>query len=169
MTAAVRGLGAALIALVALCAAPASAHTDLLTSRPADAAVLNAPPAQVSARFGETVLPAGAQLVARDSAGTPVDLGPVRTRDTRVLARGPQGTAPGRYTVGYRVTGTDGHPVEGSFSFRIRAADDPATPSPSPAAPPEPAGQQGPNYLQIGLLAVALAAAVYFVWRSRAV
>jgi methionine-rich copper-binding protein CopC len=170
MPAAVRGVGAALLALVALAAAPASAHTDLVSSRPADAAVLTAPPAQVSARFGDPVLEAGAQLAAQDAAGAAVELGPVRARDDRVLARWPQGTPPGRYTVSYRVAGTDGHPLQGSFSFRIRAAETADTPRASPAAQPEPdSGQAGPNYIQIALLVVALAAAGYFVWRSRAV
>jgi len=74
MPAASRGIGVTLLAaLFALLATPVAAHTDLVSSRPADGAVLDAAPPAVSARFGEDLLPAGARLVAEDASGAAVD------------------------------------------------------------------------------------------------
>ena len=51
---------------------------------------------------------------------------------------GPSGT----YTVNYRVTSADGHPVSGSWTFRLTVSAT-GTPGPSAAKPAEPGGGGG--------------------------
>jgi copper resistance protein C len=120
---------AALTLLVTLSlAAPLSAahaHPRLLKATPAADSRSTEAPQQVALTFNE----------ALDIALTRVTLlrgdAPVRVDSLRVAA-GDEKTivaslgaplAPGRYTVRWQVTGSDGHPVRGTYSFEILASD----------------------------------------------
>lgn len=123
---------AALVAAVALVGAPAaSAHAARIASDPADNAALAEGPQRVNATFSEQLQAefAAMTVVGPDgnlwSDGSPQVQGAVIAVGVRPL--GPAGT----YTVNYRVTSTDGHPVSGSWSFRLTVA---ATGTPGPAA-----------------------------------
>lgn len=53
--------------------------------------------------------------------------------DKTIVASFGRALAPGRYTVRWQVTGDDGHPVRGQFSFEVLPATPaPATPASSP-------------------------------------
>ncbi len=123
---------AALLAALALAGAPiAAAHTTRIATDPADNVALAQGPQRVSATFNEQLAPAFAAMtvVGPDgnlwSRGDPQVQGAVLAVAMRPL--GPAGT----YTVNYRVTSADGHPVTGSWSFRMTVA---ATGTPGPSA-----------------------------------
>ncbi len=172
-------LVAALMALFTV--APAAAHTSLISTDPADGQTLKKPPATVSLRFAEPLLDAGARMVAKDSTGATIELGPAQVQGQTLTAPWPTAADSGTYTVAYRAVAGDGHPLEGRFSFSIESA----TRSPEPPAPAESAvppapdvsaspvsaatGQStGINPLVWVLAAVALLGGGVLIWRSRA-
>jgi hypothetical protein len=118
-----------------LSAPAADAHSVLLSSSPAaDAAVAESP--------------AEAVLVVNE---------PVENRFTELAVLGPDGTShwaagpsivdgrvsapvrPGAYTIRYRVTSADGHPVSGAIAFRLTVAG-PGAAAPAAAMTASPAG-----------------------------
>lgn len=134
---------AAAVVAMALTAAPtASAHAARIAADPAENTALTAGPQRVSATFNEQMQPefAAMTVVGPDgnlwSSGEPQVQGAVLSVGVRPL--GPAGT----YTVNYRVTSADGHPVSGSWTFRLSVAAT-GTPGPSAAKPAEPAGDGG--------------------------
>jgi copper resistance protein C len=131
---------AALLAATALAMAPlASAHAVRIACDPAEGAKLASGPAQVSATFNEPLQKAfpAMTVVGPDanlwSSGDPRIDGAVISVALRPL--GPVG----RYTVNYRVTSADGHPVTGSWWFELTAPGS-GTPGPPAAAPPNAGG-----------------------------
>lgn len=122
------------LTVTALAGAPfASAHAVRVSTDPADKAELTASPPTVSATFNEALQPqfAAMTVVGPDgnlwTDGDPKIEGAVIRIGVRPL--GPAG----EYTVNYRVTSADGHPVSGSWSFRLTTAGT-GTPGPSAAA-----------------------------------
>ena len=107
-----------------LAAAPvASAHATLVSSSPADGAVLARSPAKVSATFDEPVgsTPDSIQVLAPN--GDRVDTGGTThgsQPQTIVVALLP-GLQGGTYTVGWHVVSDDSHPVQGAFTFSVGA------------------------------------------------
>ncbi|WP_234834799.1 copper resistance CopC family protein [Mycolicibacterium stellerae] len=137
---------AALVAAMALAGAPvAAAHAARIAADPADGASLGQGPQRVSATFNEQLQPefAAMTVVGPDgnlwSTGDPQVQGAVIAVEVRPL--GPAGT----YTVNYRVTSADGHPVSGSWSFRLTVAAA-GTPGPSAA---RPAGSGGDGAIPV--------------------
>lgn len=103
-------------------AAPASAHSSLKSSVPAQDAQLSAGPPEVVLTFNEPLQEQFAVLtvVGPDGNfwhdGTATVDGPRLRVALRPL--GPSGT----YTVNYRVTSADGHPIEGQRRFTLTVA-----------------------------------------------
>jgi copper transport protein len=120
---AVRSAAAVLVAVIGffVVVAPASAHTTLVSTDPADGAVVPGPVRAVSATFDETVRvspdslrvfsPDGRRV---DTGGTLVGAAPssIRVLLTPVLAQG-------TYTVAWHVVSADTHPLQGAFTFSI--------------------------------------------------
>ena len=102
-------------------AASADAHDVLVSTSPANGAQVTTVPPQVSLRFDQTVLGLGTEVVVTGPAG-PVQLGKASVVDNTVTERLQPGAPAGRYTVDWRVTSVDGHPVSGTFAFTARAA-----------------------------------------------
>jgi methionine-rich copper-binding protein CopC len=155
-------------------ALPATAHTDLVSTNPADGQTVDNPPEQLRLRFAEDMLDGGARVVARDDEGVDVAVGSPRVDGSVLTASWPSSADAGRYTVAWRAVSDDGHPLEGQFVFTIRAQD---APSEQPSAqeselPVQPVSaeepQTGVNLVLPGLLIVVVAAVGFFVWRSRA-
>lgn len=122
-----RTLGAVAIALLTaglavLGAGPAAAHSVLVSVDPADGAQLSTGPARVTFTFNENLQPSfpSVTVVGPDhnlwSEGQPVVDGPHVSIAVREL--GPAG----KYTMAYRVTSADGHPVSGTRSFTLTTA-----------------------------------------------
>lgn len=138
-----RTTGAALAAgvVLALVAAPAYAHDELKSSNPADGATVATPPAQVVLTFEEPPVALGAQVVVTGPDGS-VSSGTPRLEGDDVIADVQPQAPAGRYTIEWRVTSDDGHPVSGTLAFTAQAAAAGTTPSAAaatPAATPAPA------------------------------
>ena len=66
-----------MVTALALGAAPASAHAQLLSTEPASNEVLDAPPDQVVLHFSEAVQPPGDAIQVFAASGDEVDVGDV--------------------------------------------------------------------------------------------
>ncbi|WP_168212115.1 copper resistance CopC family protein [Actinomadura rubteroloni] len=135
-------------------AAPASAHTRLVSSTPADGASVAAP-AQVTLTFSDEIRVA--QVVVKDAGGAQVQDGAAARAGTTVTQKLKAAVPPGAYTVAYRVVGADGHPVTAeSPSFVVAGGDAPPALSPAestgqPSAADKPAAKDsgGPSWAWI--------------------
>jgi copper resistance protein C len=126
------GLLAVLLSLplAVLAAGPASAHTKLVSSNPANAAALVGPPTQIVLTFNEE--PKSVTSVRAQSTDGPlVALGEPVLDGKTVTVSWPQDQAPGLFRLVYVLVSDDGDPVEGPLLFSYAAA--PAS-SPAPAA-----------------------------------
>ena len=119
-------LGAGLA--LALVAVPASAHDELTSSNPTDGAALAQPPSAVVLTFEEPPVELGLQVVVTGPDGQVSSSAP-RIDGDDVVTEVQPGAPAGRYTVEWRVTSDDGHPVSGTFAFTATAAAAGATPS----------------------------------------
>lgn len=108
-------------ALLAVFAAPAAhAHSDLVSSSPADGEALASAPANVALQFNEEISAAGLQVVAQGPDG-PVTLGTPIIEGASVITPWPADAPGGSYRVAYRVVSADGHPIDGSIGFSYAA------------------------------------------------
>ena len=116
---------AVVLVLAALCcvweAGPASAHTDLVWSYPAQGASLPYPPAQVALETSDPVDVGLSQIVVRDANGriqTVSDTSLTKGASVLLATLDDQG-AWGQWTVDYRLVGADGHAVTGRIDFAV--------------------------------------------------
>jgi copper resistance protein C len=117
---------AAVLALATLCcvwwAAPASAHTDVVWSYPAQGVSLPYTPNQVAIETSDPVDLGLSQIVVRDAEGQAVTVSDkTLTQGASVLLvkLDDRGAAWGQWTVDYRLVGPDGHPVTGRIDFAV--------------------------------------------------
>lgn len=156
---------------------PAFAHARLTETYPADGDALAEPPEQVQLRFSE---PVGAEfdpIEVYDQEGDRVDEDDARVspEDRRLLVADLGEPGEGSYTVGWRVTSADGHPVDGGFEFAVDAsavgagAGSPIAPVERSAEQEEEAGSMWGAVLAIlaVLLVCVLAVAGLVVLRQR--
>lgn len=122
---------------------PASAHSALTSSTPADGAVVTEPLESVDLTFSEAPLAgldAGLRIQVTDASGTDVATGDVTVSGTTM--RRTVDLDRGSYTVLWRYVSPDGHPIEGKLAFEYRAAAPVSTPSatgtPTPTASTAP-------------------------------
>ena len=157
------GLLIAMMLTVTTNAGVAFAHAIRIAADPAENAALTAGPSRVTATFNEQLQSAFAAMtvVGPDrnlwSSGEPRVQGASLSVDVRPL--GPSGT----YTVNYRVTSADGHPVSGAWSFRLTV---PGTGKPGPAAHPADTSTGGFPVWPFALGAVVLVGAAA-LWAAR--
>lgn len=119
-------LGALLLSF-ALVAAPASAHDSLIASSPADGETLTTAPADLTLTYSAEIAQIGADVVVTDPAGTVVSQ-PLTVTGTDVVVPLAADLGPGDYAVAWRVTSSDGHPIDGTLAFTL---DVPAVASPT--------------------------------------
>lgn len=126
------------VGLALLGAAPAAAHSELISSNPEAGQALDYAPIGVKLVFNQdinesfaTVSVVGPGNEQWAQGETAVD-GPTVTVSVR------DGAPIGRYTVGYRVTSADGHPITGSYDFTVTSLD--PVDAPSSTAPTDAAG-----------------------------
>lgn len=135
------GAVAVLLGLLGGATAPAAAHTDLVGSDPADGASLLRAPDRVTLTFNEAMDPrlASVTLTVGPGGGTLLSV-VAGAEPTELVARMPAGMAAGgRWRIAFRVTSTDGHPVQGKFSFNVKPPLASATDAPSTASETDPA------------------------------
>jgi len=117
--------------LVVTAAAPASAHTRLLSSTPANGATVPTAPATIQLLFAQRLLGLGAVAVDGPggvgvAAGEAVLAGATVTQ--ALVANRPAGS----YRLAYRIVSADGHPVAGEITFTATAGT--GAPSTAPSA-----------------------------------
>ena len=163
----------ALFAVVALTlggASPSWAHTALSATTPADGAELAVAPSEVVLQFTDEVIELGALVSVTGPPGA-VDVGPLTVSGSTVTAGLPASMPGGSYSVDWRVSASDGHPISGTFSFSVEegapsrsegadppvsatdpapAAADAATPAaveePGETSEETPGGDEGPSW-----------------------
>jgi copper resistance protein C len=117
---------AALLALSAawllLSCVPVLAHARLVETYPADEDTLAEPPEQVQLLYNEPVEAAFDPIEVYDPEGDRVNEDDVReASDNRrlLIVDLVEGLPEGSYTVEWRVTSADGHPVSGEYGFDV--------------------------------------------------
>jgi methionine-rich copper-binding protein CopC len=121
----VRGVLISAAAAAVLAATPpaSEAHTDLVESRPVAGEVVNGAIDRIRLQFATPVLEEFTDVVVTSdgpaSVASPVVSGGV------VEARVSGLDATGTYVVAYRTVAVDGHPVTGSFTFKVGLDADP--------------------------------------------
>ena len=109
------------IPISVLVAGPASAHTKLVSSNPAEGAALPTAPQQIVLTFNE--VPASVTSVrAQDTNGPLVALGDPVQNGATVTVSWPQDQAPGLFRLVYVLVSDDGDPVEGTLLFSYAAS-----------------------------------------------
>lgn len=109
---------ALLLLLVVAQPSAAVAHASLITSDPADNAVLAVAPASLTLTFNEAVTPLLMRIV--DQHGVVTDIARVDSRGDNLVIMPPALNA-GAYVLSWRVISEDGHPVGGALTFWIGA------------------------------------------------
>ncbi|MGV0837656.1 copper resistance CopC family protein [Mycolicibacterium thermoresistibile] len=167
------GALAGILTLLAVAGAPvASAHATLMSTDPADGAVLDEAPQRVAATFNEPMQDtfAAMTVVGPDghlwSTGEAEVDGPVVSVAVKPL--GPAGT----YTANYRATSADGHVVSGSWTFEMNVVGvgEPGPPAtlPDDAADDEAAAESDPPvWVFVAIAAVIVAGGLFWVMRRQ--
>jgi methionine-rich copper-binding protein CopC len=158
---------AALVAALLLTggvATPAAAHNGLSSADPADGTRLARTPEAVVLTFDEPAVSLGTQVLVTGPDGPAAD-GPAQLVDATVRQPLVDGAPGGTYTVDWRVTSADGHPVTGRLTFTSDAAGAGLYPGRAPTAVPVEAASTAWGWL--GLAALLLAAAGTIAVRRR--
>ncbi len=116
---------------------PAAAHTDLVSSSPADGENLEAVPSRVQLEFAQRVVAELSEVEIRGPDGTRSAEGLLAGDDALVAivdTTGPDGA----WAVDYRVVAADGHVVTGSIDFTVGAAGAAGAAAGSSAIDPRP-------------------------------
>lgn len=111
--------------LILLTSAPASAHAGLLLASPEEGETLSRPPDEVRLRFNEPVRAEFDPVNVVDEDGDRVDVGDAETEpdDPEVVVASLEDLPNGTYTVEWRVTSTDGDPVDADYEFVVAGSD----------------------------------------------
>ena len=113
----------AIVLVVVILATPsmALAHAGLESSDPAPGAYLDVSPSQVELTFDEPVSSAFGSIRVLDAAANVRVETPVRRGNTKhvVIGQLDEKLDDGTYVVVWRVVSSDGHPVQGSFTFTV--------------------------------------------------
>lgn len=131
--AAARSVLLLLMALAAMAAGvtAARAHASLLSSQPADGAMLAQAPAAATLTFNEPVSVQALRLIGPDATTTVLPMPNASATLTVALPALAQGT----HLLSWRVISADGHPVGGSLIFSVgRITGPPAAATDTPAA-----------------------------------
>lgn len=144
-------------------AAPAQAHDELLSSNPEANAIVEVAPEEISLRYSGEIMDIGNQVRVTNADGEQVGKG-------NVLVKGMTVTQPlaikdlqadDTYTVKWRVVSSDGHPIQGVYTFTVGKGKEIATPTASAstsAVSVSPTDKTGFNATNIAIVLVASAA-----------
>lgn len=180
------------LAAVLATATRADAHNALQGTDPADGSTVATPPTHVTLTFDQPAQALGTEIVVLGPDGSTVSTGTPELVDTTVSQALAAGLPAGDYTVQWRVTSADGHPLSGELAFTASAASAtaaPETPEPTttaeataePAAPSpevtasaqqelaedEDAGLEAGVLVAIAVAVLAAGAVTVFVVRER--
>jgi methionine-rich copper-binding protein CopC len=114
-------------------AASASAHNLLLSSSPADKSTVAVLPNEITLTFNEPALALGSVMRVTGPTGD-VAQGRLSAVDRSMRQAIRPGSPGGAYTVLWRVTSLDGHPISGEFTFTATAGNGGTAPATSPGS-----------------------------------
>ena len=152
-------------------ALPASAHAQLETTNPGPGATLKDLPKQVVLGFSEDIH-APAFVSVTSPGGVNVAKGQVRIVDTKVTQTLGAPAGAGKYTVSYRITSADGHPVGGTVSFMVLRTAGAGSGTPQGSGSPQSTGGGSGGIgtaqlvLLLGVLLVGLAVLAFGTRRA---
>jgi methionine-rich copper-binding protein CopC len=126
-------------AALLLVAGPASAHDQLLSSDPKDGATLDAQPASITLTFSASPLDTGIEIALVGPDGVTARGEDIQVDDEVVTAQLPGDLPPGGYDVAWHVVSSDGHPIDGEFSYTVEGE---AEPTAEPSTEPEMSTQE---------------------------
>lgn len=106
------------LVLAASLPAPASAHAALLSTSPEEGATVQTAPGEVAATFSEILDGPSTEIAVTGPEETPIEVEPA-TFDGDTFIQPMLYTAPGDYTIAFRVISEDGHRVDGSLTFTV--------------------------------------------------
>lgn len=139
------------LALLRLGMPSALAHDGLLATSPADGESVAVAPGSVTLEFSGEIRALGTEVLVTGPDGSPASDGTVEVESGTVVAQLATGRPAGTYTVRWRATSSDGHPLTGTFSFAVE------TGGPAGQASAEftqaPAGATGTSSPSVGWLA----------------
>jgi len=132
---------AAVLTFVALLlvAGPASAHDQLLSSDPKDGATLDEQPTSISLTFSAPPLDTGIEVALVGPDGTTAQGYDIQVADGVVTAQLAEDLPPGKYDVAWHVVSSDGHPIDGEFTYVVEGE---AEPTAEPSDEPEMSTQE---------------------------
>ncbi|WP_213282340.1 copper resistance CopC family protein [Cellulomonas hominis] len=132
------------LAAVLATATRADAHNALQGTDPADGSTVATPPTHVTLTFDQPAQALGTEIVVVGPDGSTVSTGTPELVDTTVSQALAAGLPAGDYTVQWRVTSADGHPLSGELGFTASAgsaAPVQAAPEPSTTSQASPQGK----------------------------
>ena len=146
-TSALRRTAAALSAagaLTALGLAPAAAHDEVLSTSPEQDAVLETAPEQIELSYSGEIMDIGHQVLVTGPEGQSVTEGPLERDGSQVVQPlAETGSEEGTYQVVWRVVSSDGHPIEGTYTYQVGDGADTTTAAPSLSSTPTDAPTDG--------------------------
>ena len=98
---------------------PASAHSALRSSTPADGAVLEQAPVTIDLVFNQSISKNFAEVAVLDSDNQPMKVSAPLVNAARVGVEIQADLGSGAYTVNYLVVSADGHPITGQIAFSV--------------------------------------------------
>lgn len=118
------------------------AHNALVSTSPGDGTTVAEPPESIVLTFNEPAIKTGTKVLVTGPDGAVAAGAPELIDNTVEQALQPELPA-GEYTVAWRVTSADGHPINGEFSFRVRTgAVTTRTPAPTTGSTGSPTPSQ---------------------------
>jgi methionine-rich copper-binding protein CopC len=127
-------LTVATAAILMVPAAAAQAHDVLEATEPANGSVVGTVPGKIALTFSHTPIAIGSVVRVEDATGTDQADGPAAIVDNHVTQAVKTGAPEGKYTVVWRVVSSDGHPIEGTFTFTAGSANSTAAATPPTSA-----------------------------------
>jgi copper resistance protein C len=112
----------ATLGLLAAGTTVAQAHDELVGSTPAPGATLDAAPSDVELEFSGQIQELGTEVLVTGDDGTTVSEGPAQVDGTTVVQPLTADLPAGGYTVDWRATSADGHPLSDRFTFTVTAS-----------------------------------------------
>ena len=141
MTSRKLGLRAALLILGVVAASlalplSASAHSEFVSSTPADGDTVSGTPTEIVLTFSAALDPKKSSILLKDSSGAQVANAGVDPAKNTVMRMTPPTLDPGAYEIDWTSVATDGDLLRGKVHFTVEAPTPSPSPTPAPTAAP---------------------------------
>ena len=127
-----RKIGPALLGAVALAAtsllgfSPAQAHDELVSSNPSQNAQLSQAPQSLELTYSGEIMDLDGvnQVRVSNAAGESMTEGSPQVEGKQIIQDLKRDQQEGTYTVSWRVVSSDGHPIQGTFTYQVGQGSD---------------------------------------------